>query len=171
MAAAPTRERIRAFVAAHPGSSARGIQRSVGLGWGETAYHLRRLTASGELARERGGRRDYFFPKGMPDGERRILIAFQTPVERAILLVLARESPLSFAEVVERLGQPRSTIAFHLRWLLSGHLVERVPEGAGRRYRSVDWFQVRQLGQRFPPPGDLRWSDRFSDLWAALLRE
>jgi predicted transcriptional regulator len=61
LAEQPTRRRIREFILSHPGASAREIQRSLALAWGETSYHLRRLLDGGVLVRDRAGRRDYFW--------------------------------------------------------------------------------------------------------------
>jgi DNA-binding transcriptional ArsR family regulator len=143
----------------------------MGLGWGETAYHLRRLTESGAVARERGGRRDYYFLRETSAADRRILVAFQTPVERTILLALLDEAPVSFAELVERVPLPRSTLAFHLRWLLSSGLVESVREGASRRYRAVSRLRARELAAQYPSADTRRLSDRFTDTWGGLVRD
>ena len=45
----PTRRRLYEAVRRHPGVGARQLQRAAGTGWGETVYHLDRLTAAGLL--------------------------------------------------------------------------------------------------------------------------
>lgn len=165
----PTRRRIVAYVGDHPGTSARGVQRGIGLGWGETAYHLRRLVAAGELARDRDGRRDFYFPPAFDAEDRRLLRAMRGEVPRRILLALTVPEGRSFHALVEGLDIARSTIAFHLRILLLTGEVERDP-GTVPRYRARAPDRVSALARRYPiGPPDLE--ERFSESFGGLVRD
>jgi predicted transcriptional regulator len=167
----PTRRRIFDFVAAHPGSSARTVQRGVGLGWGETAYHLDQMRRAGLLHRERGGRRDYYFPADMVPIDRQLLLSMQSAVERALLVELARFPGLTFRELVARLGAGKSTAAFHLRFLVALGIVDVESSEPLRRYRVRRPDLVLRLYGSFRDSFEEPWVDRFSSTWGGLVRE
>ena len=167
----PTRRRIFDFVREHPGASARTIQRGVGMGWGETAYHLDQMLRHGVLHRERGGRRDYYFPAEMLAVDRQLLLCMQSAVERAILVKLARFPGLSFGELVARLGIGKSTLAFHLKFLVALAIVEVDATEATRHYRSRRPELVLRLYGSYRDSFEDRWVDRFSSAWGGLTRE
>jgi len=167
----PVRRRIYDFVGEHPGSSARTVQRGVGLGWGETAYHLDQLLRAGLLHRERGGRRDYYFPADMPPVDRQLLLSMQSAVERALLVELARFPGLTFRDLVARLGVGKSTAAFHLKFLVALGVVEVETAGSLRQYRVRRADLVLRLYGSFRDSFEDRWVDRFSSTWGGLVRE
>ena len=166
-----TRRRIFEYVGQHPGSSARNVQRGVGLGWGETAYHLDQMLRAGLLHRDRGGRRDYYFPADMLPIDRQLLVAMQSAVERALLVDLARFPGRTFAELVERLGLGKSTAAFHLKFLVALGIVDVEASGAIRRYQVRRPDLVLRLYGSFRDSFEDRWVDRFSSTWGGLVRE
>jgi predicted transcriptional regulator len=167
----PSRRRIFDFVREHPGASARTVQRGVGMGWGETAYHLDQMLRAGLLHRERGGRRDYYFPTDMLPLDRQLLLSMQSPVERALLVDLARFPGLTFRELVDRLGAGKSTLAFHLKFLVALGIVEVDVAGASRHYRARRPELVLRLYSSYRDSFEDRWVDRFSSTWGGLTRE
>jgi predicted transcriptional regulator len=166
----PTRQRIFDFVREHPGSSARTVQRGVSLGWGETAYHLDQMLKAGLLFRERGGRRDYYFPADMVPADRQLLLAMQSAVERGLLVELARSNGLSFGELGDRLKVGKSTLAFHLKFLLALGIVEVDVAGSTRAYRVRRADLVLRLYGSYRDSFEDRWIDRFSSTWGGLTR-
>jgi predicted transcriptional regulator len=167
----PTRRLILDFIATHPGASAREVQRQLDLGWGETAYHLDRLIQAGTLFRDRAGRRDYYFTSSVAFEDRRLLVALQSPVERAILLELATPPSRTFAEMVVLFGMSKSTIAFHLRYLLGLELIEITMSGGTRRYSTRRGERIREVVRQYRGSWGNRWVDRFSSTWGGLLRK
>jgi predicted transcriptional regulator len=166
----PTRQRIFDFVREHPGSSARTVQRGVNLGWGETAYHLDQMLRAGLLFRERGGRRDYYFPADMVPSDRQLLLTMQSAIERGLLVELARSNGLSFGELGDRLKVGKSTLAFHLKFLLALGIVEADPSGSTRTYRVRRPDLVLRLYGSYRDSFEDRWIDRFSSTWGGLTR-
>lgn len=165
-----TRRRILVYVEAHPGASARQVQRSLSLGWGETSYHLTRLLEAASLQRERTGRRDYYFSPGLTKAERRVLQALQNPLDRFILLELARSPGRSFPELLPARGATRSTVAFHLRFLLATDLVKLEEGGGTRRYRLTDPLTVNKLKARYLAASAPGLVDKFGETFAGLFR-
>ena len=165
----PTRRRIFEVVQQHPGSSAREIQRRAQLGWGETAYHLDQLTRAGLLRRERGGRRDYYFPAEMSWDDRRTFQALRSAAERRILLELVDRPGRTLAELRTATGLSLSTTSFHVRHLLHATIVEGFPDGNQRRYRALRPDRVREFLHRYQESFEDRWVDRFVEAWSGLL--
>lgn len=166
----PVRRRIFEFVGAHPGSSARTVQRGLGLGWGETTYHLDQMLRARILHRERGGRRDYYFHANTSPVDRQLLVVMQSAVERAMLVELSRFPGLSFRNLMERLNLGKTTVAFHLKFLVALGLVDVETSTPHRRYtvRRPD-FVLRLYGSYHDSFED-RWVDRFASTWGGLVR-
>jgi predicted transcriptional regulator len=167
----PARRRIFDFVRGHPGSSARNVQRGLAMGWGETSYHLDQLLQAGLLHRERGGRRDYYFPADMLPIDRQLLLAMQSTAERAVLVELARSPDLTFHELVDRLGVGKSTVAFHLKFLVALGIVDVDVSAPTRRYRARRPDLVLRLYASYRDSFEDRWIDRFSSTWGGLTRK
>lgn len=168
--AQPTRRRIYDVVSAHPGASARDVQRLAGLAWGETAYHLDQLSRGGALRRERGGRRDYYFRPDMTWDDRRLFLSLRSRTERRILLVLAEAPGLTLGELRDRSRNSLSTVSFHLRHLLAQGLVVGEREGNLRRYRLVRVERLIELVGEYRDSFEDRLVDRFVGTWSSLLR-
>ena len=166
----PVRRRIFEFVGGHPGASARGVQRGLGLGWGETTYHLDQMLRAGLLHRERGGRRDYYFRPDTPPIDRQLLVVMQSPVERAMLVELARFPGASFRDLMSRLNLGKSTAAFHLRFLVALGVVDVESSTARRRYSVRRADIVLRLYGSYRDSFEDRWVDRFSSTWGGLVR-
>jgi predicted transcriptional regulator len=166
----PSRRRIYEFIGGHPGSSARSVQRGVGMGWGETTYHLDQLTTAGLLLRERGGRRDYYFQPSIGPVDRQLLLVMQSAVERALLVELSRFPGLGFGDLMSRLSLGKTTTAFHLKYLLALGLVNSEVAGAKRRYSVRRPDLVLRLYTSFRDSFEDLWVDRFASVWGGLVR-
>ncbi len=167
--AQPTRQRIFDVVGAHPGASAREIQRLSGLAWGETAYHLDQMIRAGVVRRERGGRRDYYFRLDMTWEDRRVLLSLRSSTERKLLLVLVDSPDLTLSELKERTQTSLSTTSAHLRRLLSLGIVESSRTASGRSFRAVRPERVALLVKQFQESFRDRVVDRFVETWSDLL--
>lgn len=167
--AQPTRRRIHEVVCRHPGASAREVQRLATLGWGETAYHLDQLTRGGVLRRERGGRRDYYFPAAMGWEDRRLFQALRSPAQRRILLILSERPDLTLAEVQRRSGLSLSTTSFHVRQLLDHAVLEGHRDGNVQRYRLVHRGRLAELVKGYQASFRDQLVDRFVAAWSGLL--
>lgn len=168
--AQPTRRRIFEVVGAHPGASARDVQRLAGLAWGETAYHLDQLTRAGALRRERGGRRDYYFRPDMTWNDRRLLRSLRSETERRLLLALTGTLGRTTAELSDGTGLSISTTSFHLRELVAAGAVEPFRDGNVRRYRLARPDRMGELLRTYRESFRDRLVDRFVETWSSLLR-
>lgn len=167
--AQPTRRRIYDVVGAHPGASAREVQRLAGLAWGETAYHLDQLIRAGILRRERGGRRDYYFRLDMTWEDRRVLLSLRSRTERMILVALVESPGLSLAELKDRTQTSLSTASSHLRRLIAQGVVESERTESTRQYRTVQPQRVTVLLRQYKESFRDRLVDRFVETWSDLL--
>jgi predicted transcriptional regulator len=166
----PTRRRIYDAVSAHPGASAREVQRIVGLAWGETAYHLDQLTRAGALRRERGGRRDYYFRLDMNWEDRRLLQALRSETERSILVLLVDSPGLTLGNLRDRTGLSLSTASLHVRHLRALGVVEAFSAGSLRQYRAVGPERLVELLRLYQESFQDRLVDRFLATWSSLFR-
>lgn len=164
----PTRRRIYGVVNEHPGASARDVQRLAGLAWGETAYHLDLMTKAGAVRRERGGRRDYYFPPEMTWNDRKLLRSLRSDSQRRILLELTASKGLTIAELSQRTGLSVSTTAFHLRELVGANLVESFRDRNVRRYRPAFPQRVSEVVREHRASFRDSLVDRFVDTWSSL---
>lgn len=166
-----SRQRILEDVAHHPGSSAREIQRRLELAWGETAYHLDRLNRAGEVRRERGGWRDYYFSIDLTWADRRIFQALRSPAERRLVLAILERPGEGFTALVRRTGLSRSTASFHLGRLVDlGVLVgpHTTPESG---FRVLDPGRTQRLLSTYAASLSDVLVDRFVAAFGGLLRE
>lgn len=166
----PVRRRIFDFVGAHPGSSARTVQRGLGLGWGETTYHLDQMLRAGILQRERGGRRDYYFHPSTSSVDRQLLVVMQSAVERAMLVELSRFPGMGFRNLMDHLKLGKTTVAFHLKFLVALGIVDVEVSTPHRRYSVRRPDLVLRLYGSYRDSFEDRWVDRFSSTWGGLVR-
>ncbi len=168
----PTRRRLYDAVGARPGSSARDLQRTLGLGWGETAYHLDRLTRQALIRRERNGRQHAYFQSDILWEDRKLLVALQSPSARQVMLLLLPGSwGLSFGELQSRGNLTKSTLSFHLGNLVRTGIVEPHLTPGGRRFQLIAPQRVAQLATKYRELYRDRLVDRLVDMWGTIYSE
>ena len=168
----PTRRRLYDAVGLRPGASARDLQRTLGLGWGETAYHLDRLTRQGLLRQERNGRQHAYFWSDIRWEDRKLLIALQSPSARRVLLLMAAEPPgRSFADFMSLADLTKSTLSFHLGNLIRAGIVEPRPTPEGRRFWLIAPQRVVELATRYRELYRDRLVDRLVEMWGTIYSE
>ncbi len=166
-----TRQRIFGVVRKNPGFSAREVQRQLGLGWGETAYHLDRMAEAGVLRRERAPNRDFYFASEVTWDDRRYLVFLRGEATRSILLALIENPGLSPADLAEKLGIARSTVYFHLTRLVRGGLLEGRLDNATRRYRVAQPEQAIRLLRTYRENFGEEIVSRFAEIFGAIFPE
>ena len=166
-----SRQRIFDLVQKNPGLSARDIQRKLSLGWGETAYHLDRMSDAGILRRERAPNRDFYFASEVAWDDRRYLVFLRGENTRSILLTLLASPGLSPAEISERLGLGRSVVYFHLTRLVQGGLLEGKLENVTRHYRVIHPEQAVRLLRTYRENFREELATRFAEVWGTLLSD
>lgn len=169
LAEQPTRRRILEEIRRAPGSSARDLQRRLGLAWGQATYHLERLVRANLVRRERGGARDFYFPTHLLEADRRLLQALQSPTQRAILLHLAARPDRTFSQIHAAGVVGKSTVSFHLSLLVARGLVESAYREGQRRYRPTGPDRVRALVEEYRETFRDRLVDRFVDALGGMV--
>jgi predicted transcriptional regulator len=163
-----TRDRMLDDVRRHPGSSAREIQRRLGLGWGDTAYQLDRLSRAGEIRRERGGWRDYYFAPELTWADRRTVQALRSPAERCLALTALDHPDSTYTDLVQLSGLARSTASFHLRKLTELNVLVAKDAGSGARFTVVDPDRLRSLLSTYASSFGDEILDRFAETFAGV---
>lgn len=125
------------------------IARATGLYWTTVAFHVARLTASGDVRTVRGGRYRMLFPRGddVATNEQRALLA--EPSCRRVALAILAGPGLRIADIRARTGLSERAVYHHVKRLVEFGLVTRRTTG----YRALEAAPrlVDLLGRDAPP--------------------
>jgi len=165
-----TRRRLYEAVRRAPGIGAREAQRSAGTGWGETVYHLDRLTDSGLLHRERAGHQDHYFAATVPLGDRRLLRLTRSPSARRLLLSLLETPSATVPDLSARTGLSAGRLSVHLRRLLETGAVRSGRQGRLRTFELVDQEGVVRLLSTYRTGFADEWVEQVLVTWSELFR-
>jgi len=131
----PERERIYSFIRDHPGLHFRELERQTGINRGTLAYHLDMLGQTSKIRAISGsGYTRYFENGGKYSGrEQQILVSFSNERQRAILLLIA-ESPVTAAELKDKLHVSGPSVSWHMKRLCHDQMVTIQKTGRDARY-------------------------------------
>ncbi len=164
------RRRIYEAVRRAPGAGAREAQRAAGTGWGETTYHLERLTDAGLIHRERGPFQDHYFVSEVPLGDRRLLGLARSASARRTLVALVDSGESTVPEIAGRTGLSEGRIAVHLGRLVETGIVRTGRRGRWRTFEVVDKDRVMRLLIAYREGLADGWIEGALDAWSSLLR-
>jgi len=165
-----TRRRIFEAVRAAPGIGGREAQRAADTGWGETVYHLERLTEARLLHRERAGFQDHYFVANVPLADRSLLRLMRSPSARRLLVDLLRRPEQTIPELSEQSGMSPGRLSVHLRRFLDGGLLRTGRRGRYRTFDVADRNRVIALLVTYRSGFGDSWTERFLETWSELLR-
>jgi len=165
-----TRRKIYDAVRRAPGVGAREVQRVAGTGWGETTYHLDRLTNAGLVHRERGPFQDHYYIAAVPLADRRLLGLTRSASARRLLVDLVESGEATVPDLTERTSLSEGRISIHLRRLVETGIVETGRRGRWRTFRVVDRERVVRLLITYREGFTDEWVERLLDTWADLFR-
>jgi DNA-binding transcriptional ArsR family regulator len=165
-----TRRRLYEAVRVAPGIGGREVQRATGTGWGETVYHLERLTEVGLLHRERTGHQDHYFVATVPLGDRRLLGTMRSASARKLVLALLERGELTVPELTDATGLSSGRLSVHLRRLLETGLLTSGRRGRWRTFLPADPDRVIRLLITYREGFADQWLERLSDTWSELFR-
>lgn len=165
-----TRQRLFDAVRRAPGIGAREVQRAAGTGWGETVYHLDRLTSGGLLHRERSGHQDHYFVASVPLGDRRLLRLARSPSARRLLVALLDRPGSTVPDLCAATGLSEGRLSVHLRRLVETTSVRTGRRGRLRTFEVVDREGAMRTLVTYRASFADAWADRLLDTWAELLR-
>jgi predicted transcriptional regulator len=164
------RDRIREYVAAHPGEHFNALTRALDLAPGQTQYHLKRLQRQDRVVAERlYGRTHYYTPDYDP-ADRRAIAVLRRETARDVLFRLLETGPARPGAVAEDLDIARSTLEWHLDHLVEQGLVEKRRDQRNRVTLAVPEPE-RAVGllEEITPSLPDRLVDRFTRLVDRLL--
>jgi predicted transcriptional regulator len=165
-----TRRRIYEAVRKAPGLGGREAQRAVGTGWGETVYHLDRLTTSGLLHRERAGHQDHYFVATVPLADRNLLRFTRSASARRLLVALLEKPHRSVPDLIERTGLSAGRLSVHLRRLVETGVVRTGREGRWRTFEVSDQARVVRVLVTYRSGIADEWVERLLETWSELFR-
>jgi predicted transcriptional regulator len=165
-----TRRRLYEAVRLAPGIGGREAQRAAATGWGETVYHLDRLTESGLLHRERSGFQDHYFVANVPLGDRSLLRLMRSPSARRLLLALLAHEAQTIPEISTASGLSPGRLSVHLRRFLEGGLLRTGRRGRYRTFDVAERDRVIALLVTYRTGFGDTWTERFLETWSELFR-
>ncbi len=165
-----TRRRLYDAVRRAPGIGAREAQRLAGTGWGETVYHLDRLTEAGLIHRERSGFQDHYFVATVPLGDRRLLRLARSESARHLLVSLLESPEATVPELAKMTGLSPGRLSVHLSRLLESGLVRTGRQGRFRTFDLVEREQVMRLLVTYRESLTDEWIERLLETWTELFR-
>lgn len=165
-----TRRKIYDAVRQSPGLGAREVQRVAGIGWGETTYHLDRLTNAGLVHRERGTFQDHYYAAEVPLGDRHLLGLTRSRSARRLLVALLEIEEATVPDLTRRTGLSEGRISIHLRRLVQTGVVRTGRRGRWRTFAVVDQDRVVRLLVMYRQGFADEWVERLLETWADLFR-
>jgi len=165
-----TRRRIYDAVRRAPGIGGREVQRAAATGWGETVYHLERLTEAGLLHREPSGHQDHYFVASVPLSDRNLLRLTRSPSARHLLVALLERPGRTVPDLIERTGLSPGRLSVHLRRLMETGIVQTGREGRLRTFAVADRPRVVRLLVTYRSGIADEWVERLLETWTELFR-
>jgi len=166
----PTRRRVYDAVRRSPGIGAREVQRAAGTGWGETVYHLDRLSQANLLHRERSEHQDHYFASEVPLGDRALLRLTRSPSARRLLVALLETPGATVPELTERTGLSSGRLSVHLGRLSGTGLLTTGRRDRFRTFEVGDRDRVVRLLVTYRESLTDEWVERLLATWSELLR-
>jgi len=168
--ALPTRRHLYEAVRRSPGIGAREVQREAGTGWGETVYHLDRLTEAHLVHRERTGHQDHYFVAAVPLADRGLLRLTRSPSARRLLVALLEAPSSTVPDLTARTGLSAGRISVHLGRLGELGLLRTGRKDRYRTFDVEDRERVLRLLISYRESITDEWVERLLETWSELLR-
>jgi predicted transcriptional regulator len=165
-----TRREIYEAVRRTPGLGAREAQRAAKTGWGETVYHLDRLTAAGLLHRERSGHQDHYFLAEVPLGDRRLLGLARSASARRLLVALLEVPGATVPDLAARTGLSAGRLSVHLSRFLECGMLETGRRGRLRTFSVTDRDRTVRLLVTYRESLADQWVEHLLETWSDLIR-
>lgn len=160
------RRDIYEYIRRAPGVHLRGVERTLGLPFGQVLYHLDHLERHGLIdVKKDGGFKRYFVKNLVGRREKQVIATFRHELPRKIAILLLLEPDLAHREILDHFGVSGSTLSFHLNKMVENGILERRQDGNENYYRLMDERAAAKIlilyRESFLDPA----VDRFADLW------
>jgi predicted transcriptional regulator len=165
-----TRRQLYDAVRRFPGIGAREAQRIAATGWGETVYHLERLTDAGLLHRERAGHQDHYFAPTVPLADRRLLRFARSESARHLLVALLETPAATVPDLSEKTQLSPGRLSVHLGRLLESGVLRTGRNGRFRTFDVIDRDQVIRLLVTYRESLSDQWIEGVLATWSELFR-
>ena len=140
-----SRRTIYEYVSQTPGMHLRGVARGLSLPLGTALYHLDCLAKAGLVAVRFDGRYKRYFAVGVDRREKDYISVMHRTVPRRILQALVDAPGSTQRALAQRVAVSRSTLSFHLTWLVRQGLVSCEDRRPENRYAVVEVDLARKV--------------------------
>ena len=132
------RKKVFDLISVAPGLHLREIQKRLNIPLGTVEYHLNYFTDHEMvLVKEERGYKRYFLKQSMGSEDRKYLSLFREAIPRRIVLFLMKKPGATFGDIAEALEMPPSSLAFHVKKLVTAEVIDREKKGR------VSFFKVK----------------------------
>ncbi len=135
----------------NPGIQFRQIMRTSGLSNGIVSYNIGKLEKDGMIKVVRGLRQTRFYSPKITEDESKAIKALRRQTPRDLLLALAKEDGLRFAQLVKEVGKAPSTVSLYLSQIVEDELVEARLFGLEKRYYTKARDLIDKLIEDYRP--------------------
>ena len=125
---------IMHIIESSPGIRFREIMRRSGMNNGVLSYHLQKMEDAGRIRVMRGAGQTSYSTLNITKDQLKIAYALQRSTPRAILLALADQDGLRFADLVKYCKKSPSTISHYLARMIKDGLIKYKWLESGKRY-------------------------------------
>jgi predicted transcriptional regulator len=133
------RKKVFDIIAEAPGLHLREIQKRLNIPLGTVEYHLNYFEDNETvLVKEEGGYKRYYPKQAMGSEDRKLLSLLRQAIPRRIVLFLMHKPGATFGDIAQGLDMPPSSLAFHVKKLVTSDILERVKKGR------VSYFKVKE---------------------------
>lgn len=161
-----TRSRIKFLVPFSPGIHLRELQRTLGMSFNSTRYHIDKLTKTGEILRVDDSGYSRLYPKGTEKKEILLFTALRNTTDRRIITLLGTTEKASGREICEVTGLAKSTISEHVTRLLKIGIVQATElNDKNVAYSLTDPIAAQAVMKKTEMSIVQKATERFTDLW------
>lgn len=163
------RRNIYQFVAKHPGTHVREMERGLGMQTGLLAYHLDYMEKRQVLRVEEDGYYKRYFPADRFHlKDRQTMSVLRQRMPRKIIMHLILNGPSSFQQLQVAMGISKSTLSYHLKRLSARSMIVVSKREKESIYSVEDLSYVADLLVSLRESLESDAVDRFADIWGKL---
>jgi predicted transcriptional regulator len=164
-----SRRRIYEFIRLNPGAFVRQMERELDMQPGLLSYHLYQLEKGDMVkAQDDGYRKCYYIKDTIMLQGRKAVALLRQPTTREILLLLLRDTKLTFKQLLAETDISKSTLSHHMKRLVASELVRTEAVERETAYSLYDPETVLDALAAIKLEPDDSAAERFSQVFGML---
>jgi len=163
------RRKIYGYIAKHPGTHLREMERELEMPMGLLSYHLDYMVRRGILKVEDDGYKKYYFPADLFHlKDRRTISILRQEACRKMVIFILLHGPSTFQQLQGELKVSKSTLSYHLKRLISKDILMATKRDRETLYSIEAEACIADLLIALRPSLQEDAVDRFADIWSKM---